>query len=200
MKHKTQGRPKKTEDRSLSEKIITGYTVKAVLINDEQAIEKAKLTKGLFILATNQLNKKALPDEEILLTYKEQSGTESGFKFIKDDAFEVDSIFLKKPGRISALMMMTLCLMVYGFAQYSLRAQLKKHADTLPSQTEKATNQPTMKWIYRLFHGVHALKIQYSGTIKALILNVNELLKKIIVYFGEVACRVYNVEYVLTSV
>ena len=100
MKHKTQGRPKKTEDGSLSEKIITGYTVKAVLINDEQAIEKAKLTKGRFILATNQLDKKALPDEEILLTYKEQSSTESGFKFIKDDAFEVDSIFLKKPGRM----------------------------------------------------------------------------------------------------
>ena len=190
LKHKTQGRPKKTEDGSLPEKIITGYALKAELIANEQAIEKAKLT----ILATNQLDKKALPDEEILSTYKEQSGTESGFKFIKNNAFEVDSIFLKNPGRISALMMiMTLCLMVYGFAQYFLREQLKKHADTLPSQSGKLTDKPSMAWIYRLFHGVHVLKIKCSGSINTLILNVNELLKKIIRSFGDLACEIYCV-------
>jgi transposase len=193
LKHKTQGRPKKTEGGSLPEKIITGYALKAELMANESAIANAKLTKGRFILATNQLDEKALPDEAILSTYKEQSGTESGFKFIKDNAFEVDSIFLKKPGRISALMMvMTLCLMVYGFAQYFLREQLKKHADTLPSQSGKLTDKPSMKWIYRLFHGVHVLKIKYSGSINTLILNVNELLQKIIRAFGKVACRIYN--------
>lgn len=198
LKHKTKGRPKKTEDGNLPEKIITGYALKAELIINEQAIEKAKLTKGRFILATNQLDKKALPDEEILSTYKEQSGTESGFKFIKDNTFEVDSIFLKNPGRISALMMvMTLCLMVYGFAQYFLQEQLKKQADTLPSQSGKLTDRPSMKWIYRLFHGVHVLKIKYSGSINTLVLNVNDLLKKIIRAFGKVACRIYNVEEVL---
>ncbi len=194
LKHKTQGRPKKTEDGSLPEKIITGYALKAELIANEQAIEKAKLTKGRFILATNQLDKKTLPDEEILSTYKEQSGTESGFKFIKNNAFEVDSIFLKNPGRISALMMiMTLCLMVYGFAQYFLREQLKKHADTLPSQSGKLTDKPSMAWIYRLFHGVHVLKIKHSESINTLVLNVNELLKKIIRAFGDLACEIYCV-------
>ena len=194
LKHKTQGRPKKTEDGSLPEKVITGYALKAELITNESAIEKAKLTKGRFILATNQLDKKALPDEDILSTYKEQSGTESGFKFIKDNAFEVDSIFLKKAGRISALMMvMTLCLMVYGFAQYYLREQLKKHADTLPSQSGKLTDKPSMKWIYRLFHGVHVLKIKCSGSTSHLVLNVNDLLKKIIRAFGDVACRIYSI-------
>jgi len=195
LKHKAKGRPKKTEDGSLPEKMVTGYALKAELMANESAIANAKLTKGRFILATNQLDRKALPDEEILSTYKEQSGTESGFKFIKDNAFEVDSIFLKNPGRISALMMvMTLCLMVYGFAQYFLREQLKKQADTLPSQSGKLTDKPSMKWIYRLFHGVHVLKIKYSGSINALILNVNDLLKKIIRAFGKVACRIYNVE------
>ena len=195
LKHKTPGRPKKTEDGSLPEKIITGYVLKADSVANESAINEARLTKGRFILATNQLDKKALPDEAILSTYKEQSGTESGFKFIKDDAFEVDSIFLKKPGRISALLMvMTLCLMVYGFAQYFLREQLKKEADTLPSQSGKPTNQPTMKWIYRLFHGVHVLKINSADTVQSIILNLNALLRKIIVYFGEIACRIYNVE------
>jgi transposase len=127
LKHQKQGRPKKGDDGTLAEKIIAGYALKAILTADESTITQAKLCKGRFILATNQLDKQAFPDEAILSTYKEQSGTESGFKFIKDNAFEVDSIFLKKPGRISALMMvMTICLMVYGFAQYYLREQLKK--------------------------------------------------------------------------
>lgn len=117
LQHANKGRPKKTAEGGLPEKILTGYQLNAELIKDESVIAEIKLTKGRFILSTNQLDKKALPDEMILSTYKEQSGTESGFKFIKDNAFEVDSIFLKKPGRMSALMMvMTLCLMVYGFA------------------------------------------------------------------------------------
>lgn len=194
LKHKTQGRPKKTEEGQLPEKIITGYALKAELMRDEEAIAQATLTKGRFILATNQLDETALPDNAILSTYKEQSGTESAFKFIKDNTFEVDSIFLKKPGRISALMMiMTLCLMVYGFAQYTLREALKKHADTLPSQSNKPTDKPSMKWIYRLFHGVHVLKINSAESLNTFVLNVNELLKKIIFYFGEVACRIYDV-------
>ena len=193
LKHKKQGRPKKGSDGNVPEKIITGYALKFTLVADELAIAKEKLCKGRFILATNQLDHQVLPNNAILSTYKEQSGTESGFKFIKDDAFEIDSIFLKKPGRISALMMlMTLCLMVYGFAQYYLREQLKKHADTLPLQSGKESDKPSIKWIYRLFHGVHVLKI--SGEIsQTLVLNVNELLRKIIRYFGEGACRIYNV-------
>jgi transposase len=194
LKHKKQGRPKKGSSDALLEKIITGYTLKSTLMADEPAITKAKLCKGRFILATNQLDRQALPDEEILSAYKEQSGTESGFKFIKDNTFEVDSIFLKKPSRISALMMvMTVCLMVYGFAQYYLREQLKKQTDMLPLQSGKASNKPSMKWIYRLFHGVHVLKIS-GRTLRTLVLNVNELLCKIIRYFGDVACRIYSIQ------
>ena len=85
------------------------FKLNAKLICNETVITQIKLTKGRFILATNELDKEALLDKDILHSYKEQSGTESEFKFIKDDAFEVDSIFLKKTGRISVvIMMMTL--------------------------------------------------------------------------------------------
>ena len=195
LKHKTKGRPKKTAEGELPEKVITGYSMVAELVLDEEAIAMAKRVKGRFILATNQCDEVVLPDEQILSTYKEQSGTETGFKFIKDNAFEVDSIFLKKPGRISALMMvMTLCLMVYGFAQYFLREQLQKEAATLPSQSGKQTSNPSMKWIYRLFHGVHVLKLRYEGAVHQMVLNINQTLKKIIGYFGEVAARIYDVQ------
>ena len=56
--------------------------------------------KGRFILATNQLNTKRLPDKRILLEYKEQSKIESGFKFIKDNSFEVSPIFLKNDSEL----------------------------------------------------------------------------------------------------
>ena len=44
-------------------------------------------------------------------------------------------MFLKRPERIEALIMvMTLCLMVYSFAQYFLRDALAKSNETLPNQ------------------------------------------------------------------
>lgn len=194
LQHTKKGRPKKTAAGDLPEKILTGYQLNAELIKDELAIADIKLTKGRFILSTNQLDRKVLPDEVILSTYKEQSGTESGFKFIKDNAFEVDSIFLKNPGRISALMMvMTLCLMVYGFAQYFLREELRKAEESLPSQSGKPTEKPSIKWVYRLFHGIHVLKIKYGESLQIMVLNINELLQKIIRYFGPVACRIYEI-------
>ena len=78
---------------SLSRKKIARFKLTAKLIKNQEAINNARLTKGKFILATNQLDAQVLKDEEILPAYKEQSGTKSGFKFIKDNAFEVDSIF-----------------------------------------------------------------------------------------------------------
>ena len=173
------------------------YKLQTELQRDEISINQAKLSKGRFILATNQLDKAALPDADILPTYKEQSGTESGFKFIKDNAFEVDSIFLKKPERISALMMiMTLCLMVYSYAQHFLRQQLVEHSETIDSQSGRATSIPSMKWIYRLFHGVHVLKININGQVGQLVLNLDDTLRRIIRYFGDYACNIYDVKLV----
>ncbi|NDE64143.1 MAG: IS1634 family transposase, partial [Chlamydiae bacterium] len=79
-----------------------------------------KQSLGRFILATNQFDEVLLDNHSVLKQYKEQSCVESGFKFIKNNAFELDSFYLKTPARIGALMMiMTLCLMVYNFAQYN---------------------------------------------------------------------------------
>ncbi|ROT47108.1 IS1634 family transposase [Candidatus Cardinium hertigii] len=186
-----KGRPKKDNKPDKIE-----YKAHTVLLRDEEKIEHATLSKGRFILATNQLDEIALKDSEILSTYKEQSGTESGFKFIKDNSFEVDSIFLKKPGRISALMVvMTLCLMVYSFAQYDLRKQLEATNTTILSQSGYATKKPTMKWIYKLFHGVHLLKIKIGEQYHEIVLNMNDILKKIVQHFGPMACRIYDIEY-----
>lgn len=187
-KHAKRGRPSKGDAP-----VTQGYQIQSVLTQDEHKIEKIQREKGRFILATNQLDRTALPDEAILSEYKEQSKTESGFRFIKDDTFEVDSVFLKKPERIAALMMiMTLCLMVYAVAQHQLRETLKATDDTIPNQLKKETNQPTMKWVYRLFHGIQVITLRLAETSQQLVINLNELTRRIVRYFGERAMWIYG--------
>jgi len=54
-------------------------------------------------LATNQLDKTSLSDEQMLVHYKQQQGVERGFRFLKDPLFFASSVFLKTPERIMAL-------------------------------------------------------------------------------------------------
>ena len=172
MNKKTQntrkGRPSKEENN-----IKYIYKVDANIIKDECIINIQKKNKGKFILATNQFDTNILPDNQILSTYKEQSGTESGFKFIKNKSFQLDSIYVKKHERINSLMMiMTLCLLIHSFAQLKLREKLEENNDTIPSQVNKPTNKHTMNLIYRLFHGVNILKIKVNGQMNYLVLNL----------------------------
>lgn len=187
--HQGKGRPSKDAKPS-----IVGYKIEGTLMRDENKINTTKNKKGRFILATNQLNRDILPDEQILLEYKGQAKTESGFKFIKDDAFEVSSIFLKKPERIAALMMvMTLCLMVYAIAQFELRSALASAQDTIPSQTKKETAKPSMKWVYRLFHGIQVITLTIQEVTQEIVINLKAVHKKIIRYFGARAMEIYGI-------
>jgi transposase len=126
------------------EKIIAGYRINSSFERNVESIKKLENRKGRFILATNDLDKESYSDELMLQEYKEQQNVEGGFRFVKDPWFMVDSIFLKSPKRIEALMMvMTLCLMVYNIAQYKLGESLKEKEDTLPNQLGKEVKNPT---------------------------------------------------------
>lgn len=169
------------------------YRIFGIVKKDEEKIAIASREKGRFILATNELDPEKLIDCDILPEYKGQSKTESGFKFIKGHAFEVASIFLKKPERIEALMMvMTLCLMVYSFAQHFLRESLKHSDETLPNQLGRPTQKPSMAWVFRLFHGVHLLTIQFADKVQKLVINLTKTTEKVIEFFGEKAKWIYG--------
>lgn len=184
-----KGRPKEDAPTKIT------YQINGIITENKDLINNAKNSKGKFVLATNQDIAK-LPDKDVLDTYKEQSGTESGFKFIKDNSFEIDNVFLKKPSRINALMMiMTLCLMVYSYAQYFIRQQLKKHNDTVPNQVKKSISNPTMKWIYKMFNNISIILTLEDNNWVYNMVDLNQIQKKIINYFGEVACKIYDIEY-----
>jgi transposase len=188
--HSGRGRPKKGEEPSVQHfKIETSYE------RDEEKIARVKRRKGRFILATNDLNGEFVQDTTMLETYKEQSSTEGSFQFIKNNAFEVDSVFLKKPSRITALMaIMCLCLMVYGFSQHKVRSALVAMNETIPNQRNKETQKPRMQWVYRLFHGVQLLTIRTENHFQKLTINLNPLLRRIIGLFGPRAMEIYGLQ------
>jgi transposase len=188
MKHKHKGRPQQGKRPEL-----VGFSIQGSLSRKEDKITDLKQTQGLFLLATNQLDRNMLPDNEILAEYKGQAKTESGFKFIKDNTFQVASIFLKKPHRIAALMMiMTLCLMIYAISQHRLRQALAAAKDTIPSQTKKETARPSMRWVYRMFNGVQVVSISMGEKVHQVVINLRAVNDKVIRYFGPKAMVIYG--------
>ena len=61
------------------------------------------------------------------------------------------------------------------------------------NQYGESLNKPSMKWVYRLFHGIHVLKLNLNNQMQHIVLNLNELLRRIVIYFGELACNIYGV-------
>lgn len=187
-RHAEKGRPK-----SGAQKIVVGYRIQATFTSCLEKIRLEKQSLGRFILATNQLDCIVLDNHSVLKQYKEQSGVESGFKFIKDNAFELDSFYLKTPARIGALMMiMTLCLMVYNFAQHNMRKCMQENGDVLPNQVGKPIKNPTMKWIAELMNMIAVVTIISDGKRHRIVTNVKKVHQRIIAYFGKHALAIYG--------
>lgn len=178
----------KSRPKEGAEKIIKGYSVNVKVSRDTDAITKESYKKGRFILATNDLNESDYPDENMLSDYKSQQDVESGFRFLKDPWFMLDSVFLKRPNRVSALMMvMTLCLMVYNVAEHRMRRKLADNEETLPNQKGKAISNPTLRWVFQLMEGITLVNLQDEGdvdTSRLIITNINNVRSKIIYLFG----------------
>ena len=188
--------PSKGRPRPGSEKVVVGYRLVGEVERDEAAIEKTLNAKGRFILATHDLDIVSYTDQQMLQEYKEQQGVEGGFRFLKDPWFMVDSVFLKLPKRIEALMMvMTLCLLVYNIAQYRLRETLSDEQQTLPNQLDQPVQNPTIRWIFQLMEGISIVRIcneMTQGVVKEFVTNLTALRKKIIRLFGDTACLMYG--------
>jgi transposase len=180
-----------------AKQVLKGYKLDLVLERKAEEVEARLNRKGRFILATNDLDELAYPDARMLSEYKEQQKVERGFRFLKDPWFMVDSVFLKSPRRIEALMMvMTLCLLVYNVAQYRLRQQLKETKDTLPNQLDKEVQNPTLRWIFQIMEGIGVVLFNDKSEgmpVRELVTNMTDLRRKIIQLFGPTACKMYGI-------
>lgn len=189
LKHKSPGRPK-LGDTDAKELV---YVIPKIE-KDEKAVEYFRRGKGRFILATNDLDEKRLPDQNILIEYKAQSGVERGFKFLKDPSFLLDKLFLKTPNRIAALtVVMALSLMVYNITEFEMRRVLKTRKLTLPNQLKKEVKNPTLKWIFRLMDGIAIVHIKIGDTVHRQISDITGIRKKIILLFEKHTQDIYEI-------
>ena len=128
--------------------------------------------QSCFILATNELDEGQLSSQAVLDGYKGQARAERGFRFLKDPQFLASSLYLKKPERVMALLMvMTICLLVYAALEYRIRNALKDNAATFPDQKGKRIQHPTARWVFHYFVGIHVLRIPGQPSI---VLNLTE--------------------------
>jgi transposase len=100
----------------------------------------------------------------VLDGYKGQARAERGVRFLKDPQFLASSLYLKKPERVMALLMvMTVCLLVYAALEYRIRHALQEHGATFPDQKGKGIQAPTARWVFHYFVGMHGLYIPGQG-------------------------------------
>ena len=142
------------------------YQISATVSQNESKINTEVLSAGRFIIATNVLDSKELSNDSMLSEYKAQQSCERGFGFLKDPLFFADSIFLKSPERIESLgMIMGLCLLVYTLAQRQIRNALKDSKSTIKNQLGKATDRPTLRWIFQCFQCIHLVTLNQEEHI-----------------------------------
>lgn len=147
--------------------------------------------KSCFILATNQLDDQLLNEEEILHKYKkDQQKVERGFRFLKDPQFLASTLYLKKPERIMALLMiMTLSLLIYATLEHKIRKALRENDETFPNQLGKPIKNPTTRWVFQCFSGIHVLVINKTH---GLIMNLKENHYKLLRLLGKKFEAIYS--------
>ena len=146
-----------------------------------------------FILATNELDETQLSPQEVLHGYKGQGHAERGFRFLKAPQFFAASLYLKKPERIMALLMvMTVCLFVYAALEYRIRQALKDQEATFPDQKGKRIPNPTARWVLHYFVGIHLL---CQAGQWPMVLNLTEEHQHLLRLLGQPYMRFYDVKY-----
>ena len=183
-----QGRPAKGAQPDTVEWYIDG-----TLTDDEVAIGKARKRKGKFVVATNDLDTKALGDDQLLEAYKDQGvSVERGFRFLKDPLFYAESLYLKSPKRIMALLMvMTLSLLMYSLAEMRIRSALKDKEQHIWNQKKKPTNNPTVRWVFMIFEDVLLLYTRTGQRIDKQAMNIREEHRIVLRCLGTVYEKLY---------
>lgn len=179
------GKPKKGQDPTR-----IAYKLEVTIKPNIEFLDKKKSQLGYFILATNELDQTKMTAEQVLSNYKNQAGVERGFRFLKDPNIVGSSLFVQKPERMMAIIMiMTLCLLVYSALEFKARALLKTNDLTFNNRLGKPIQNPTMKWIFECFEGIHVL---YQTDCKPVVTNLEEEHELILNLFGSDYWRFYT--------
>jgi transposase len=186
--------PRRGRPTAEDQKEVVGYNLVGSLEEIGTAIDEARRSLGRFIIATNDVDTDRLPAQAMLENYKDQGvSVERGFRFLKDPLFFAHSLFLKKPQRLMALLMiMGLSLLIYALAERKLRQTLKEMQAAVPNQQRKPTASPTMRWIFQLFEGLDILLVKQNGQVMfRQLLNLRPAQEQVITLLGPQVQKCY---------
>jgi len=166
-RYRTRGRPGQG-----TQPAQVAYRIEGTLASRVAVRQALVAQHRCFILATNELDEAKLSSQAVLDGYKGQGRVERGFRFLKAPQFLASSLYLKKPERIMALLMvMTICLLVYAALEYRIRQALKANEATFPNQKGPPGQNPTTRWVFHYFVGIHRLLLPGQWP---LVLNLTE--------------------------
>lgn len=153
-----RGRPKKGEKRT-PERVE--YQVEVSLVEDASKVTVLREEAGCFVLLSN-LNspeeRDAWSAEALLRLYKNQSGIEQNFGFLKDPVI-VNSVFLKKNSRIEVLgMILLIALLIWRLIERSMRIYIEQEETTITGWVKRRTKRPTSFMMTTKFHTVLVIK------------------------------------------
>jgi transposase len=167
LKTYARGRVKAGEERKVSQ---VEYCLKIQGEQDANQIAKTRGRAGCFVLISNGAEG---PDEKIstpgythptpvdcLRAYKEQTGVEQSFSFLKEPLI-VNDVFLKKPSRIEALVLiLLLSLLVWNLIQRSLRKSVQPgKPGNLKDLNKNKTQRPTTFILSKHFEALKLLRL-----------------------------------------
>jgi transposase len=122
------------------------YQIKARILPDDEAVAPLKLGAGCFVLLSNVsplFQGRQWSAADLLAEYKQQSGIEKNFGFLKDPLI-VNSIFLKKNERIEVLgMVLLISLLIWRLMERSMRQHIEKRNRTFTGWDKRQTTRPT---------------------------------------------------------
>lgn len=87
-------------------------------------------------------------------------------------------------------MVMTVGLLVYAALEYRIRQVLQDHDATVPNQQGKPVQNPTARWVFHYFVGIHVLRI--PGPWDPLVVNLTEQHQRLLQLLGKSSVRFYR--------
>ena len=91
---------------------------------------------------------------------------------------------------MALLMVMTVCLLVYAALEYRIRQVLQDHDATFPNQQGQPVQNPTARWVFHDFVGIHVLRI--PGPWDPLVVNLTEPHQSLLQLLGKSYVRFYR--------
>lgn len=135
---------------------ISVWRLQFTLTENSQVIQEAQEQAQCFVLVSN-ISAEEMDDQTLLWRYKQQHVVEAGFRWLRQPSM-ASTIFLKRPERIEALMMLIhVAVLIRALLQQQVRLRLQKNPDVRLTETSgQKIPSPTADRILILLlnHGV----------------------------------------------